>query len=369
MATHIGVPERLLSTLEELPGKDMKRFQWYLTQNIPDGFSQIPKCDLENADRQDTVDKMVNTYGQDGAVNISRDILMKMNWNDLANTLKDVYQEEELEVFDLKKYSRSEEGFLRLLPVVKASKIALLNQCKLTERCCEELASALSANASYQTELDLSYNDFQDSGVKLLSVGLGSPHCKLETLSLRGCKLTESFSKTLASVLCSNSSNLRELDLSDNDLQDSGVVLLSVGLESQHCKLEILCLSLCRVTFEGCASLHSALTSNPSHLKMLDLSYNHPGDKGVKLLTALQEDPHCKLETFSVGYCAEIRIRPGPQRYACELMLDPNTAHRDLELSEHNRKCVCPVDPSVPLEKFTRIESQTHNASQTVLRL
>ncbi|KAL0151108.1 hypothetical protein M9458_053621, partial [Cirrhinus mrigala] len=44
-------------------------------------------------------------------------------------------------------------------------------------------------------------------------------------------------------------------------------------------------LSGCMVTEEGCAALASALSSNPSHLRELDLSYNHPGESGVKLLS------------------------------------------------------------------------------------
>uniref|UniRef100_A0A8C6UA11 NACHT domain-containing protein n=1 Tax=Neogobius melanostomus TaxID=47308 RepID=A0A8C6UA11_9GOBI len=60
----------------------------------------------------------------------------------------------------------------------------------------------------------------------------------------------------------------------------------------------ILLLSGCLISEEGCAALASALRSNPSHLTDLDLSFNHPGDTGVKLLTALQEDPHCSLSTL-----------------------------------------------------------------------
>ncbi|KAI7790868.1 putative ribonuclease inhibitor-like [Triplophysa rosa] len=83
----------------------------------------------------------------------------------------------------------------------------------------------------------------------------------------------------------SSNSPLRELDRSDNDLQDSGVKLISDGLKSSSCQLEILRLSGCMVTEEGCGYLASALNTNPSHLRELDLSYNHPGPSGVQLLS------------------------------------------------------------------------------------
>uniref|UniRef100_A0A3B4UIB7 B30.2/SPRY domain-containing protein n=1 Tax=Seriola dumerili TaxID=41447 RepID=A0A3B4UIB7_SERDU len=154
---------------------------------------------------------------------------------------------------------------------------------------------------------------------------------------LSGCKLSERSCEALSSVLSSQSSSLRDLDLSNNNLQDSGVNLLSAGLKKPQCKLEGLSLRGCLITEKGCASLASALNSNPSHLRELDLSYNHPGDSGVKLLSAGLEDPRWRLDTLGVDHCGPQRLRPGLRKYSCELELDENTVNRKLRLSDNNR--------------------------------
>ncbi|KAL0993540.1 hypothetical protein UPYG_G00109430 [Umbra pygmaea] len=187
-------------------------------------------------------------------------------------------------------------------------------------------------------ELDLSSNHLKDRGVKLLCAGPTSPICNIETLVLGYCGLTEVCCSDLASVLRSPNSQLKQLELKDNDLQDSGVTLLSTGLEDPHCKLHTLKLSGCLVTEEGCAALVSALRSNPSHLKELDLSYNHPGDSGVRLLSGGLEDPHWRLEKLNLDHGGEWRLKSGLKKYVCDLTLDPNTVNRRLSLSEENRK-------------------------------
>ncbi|XP_051232644.1 NLR family CARD domain-containing protein 3 isoform X2 [Dicentrarchus labrax] len=206
------------------------------------------------------------------------DNLSPAQWSALVFIL--LSSEKDLDVFDLKKYSDSEEALLRLLPVVKASNKTILSDCNLSERSCEALSSVLSSQSSNLKELDLSNNNLRDSGVKLLSAGLKNPHCTLETLRLSGCLITE----------------------------------------------------------EGCASLASALSSNPFHLRELDLRYNHPGDSAVRLLSAGLEDQSWRLDTLRVEPGGVRWSRPGLRKYFSELALDTNTVNRKIKLSDNNSK-------------------------------
>ncbi|XP_048866525.1 uncharacterized protein LOC125739964 [Brienomyrus brachyistius] len=257
--------------------------------------------------------------------------LSPAQWSALAFVL--LMSDKELDVFDLKKYIRSDEGLQRLLPVIKKSRTALLDSCRLTEKCCEVLASALRSNSSQLRELDLSDNDLQDSGVELLSAGLGDSHCKLEILRLSGCRVTEEGCSSLASALRSNPSHLRELDLSYNHPGDSRVKLLSAVLEDPSCKLEILSLINCRLTEKCCEVLASALRSNSSQLRDLDLSDNDLQDSGVKLLSAGLGDSHCKLEILSLNNC---RLTKKCCKVLASALRSNSSQLRDLDLSNND---------------------------------
>uniref|UniRef100_A0A672LH86 Uncharacterized protein n=1 Tax=Sinocyclocheilus grahami TaxID=75366 RepID=A0A672LH86_SINGR len=175
-----------------------------------------------------------------------------------------------------------------------------LSKCGVTDEGCAALASALRSNPSHLRKLDLNGNKLGDVGVKLLFAVLENPHLTsvIVLYRLLDCGVTDEGCAALASALRSNPSHLRKLDLSYNNLEDSGVKLFSTGLENPHCKLEELRLYDCGVTDEGCAALASALRSNPEHLRKLNLSGNKLGDSGVKLLSDLKNDPHYKLETL-----------------------------------------------------------------------
>ncbi|XP_007553170.1 NACHT, LRR and PYD domains-containing protein 4E-like [Poecilia formosa] len=213
---------------------------------------------------------------------LSTDKLTTAQWSALAFIL--LSSGKYLDEFDLKKYSASEDALLKLLPVVKASNRALLSGCNLSERSC----------------------------------------------------------KALSSVLSSQFCTLKELDLSDNNLHDSGVKHLSDGLKSPNCKLEILRLSGCLITDEGCASLALVLSNNPSHLKELDLTYNHPKPAGVKLLSSCKSST---LETLRLEHDEPKWLTPGLKKYSHQLTINTDTMSRLLKLTV-NKKKVIRVDKS-----------------------
>ncbi|XP_063074815.1 ribonuclease inhibitor-like [Engraulis encrasicolus] len=174
-----------------------------------------------------------------------------------------------------------------------------LADCGITGVGYAALASALKSNPSHLEELDLRGNDPGDSEVKLLLELQQDPACKLQTLRLLKSDAAEQACAYLTSILHENPLLLTELDLEGKIPGDSGVKQFCALLEDSHCRIETLKLKGCSMTDEGCASLTSALATNPSHLTRLNLSDNKLGDSGVKQISTLLRMPDCKLQTLA----------------------------------------------------------------------
>uniref|UniRef100_A0A3P9PIT6 NACHT domain-containing protein n=1 Tax=Poecilia reticulata TaxID=8081 RepID=A0A3P9PIT6_POERE len=221
---------------------------------------------------------------------------------------------EVVDELDLEKYNTSEAGKLRLVPAVKNCIKARLGGSDLSETECKVVASALKSTPSHLMDLEVSrIIELKDSGMKHLS------HKMYSLLRLKWCRLSEISCASLASALKSNPSHLTELELSKNyDLKDAGVKELCGFLQTPFCKIQKLTLKECRLSEISCASLVSALQSNPSHLTELDLSENkNLKDAGVKELCGFLQTPFCKIQILRYK-CSSVHISMNNLYYSVE---------------------------------------------------
>uniref|UniRef100_A0A8C1MRM6 Uncharacterized protein n=1 Tax=Cyprinus carpio TaxID=7962 RepID=A0A8C1MRM6_CYPCA len=259
---------------------------------------------------------------------LSENELKNIGVNHLCDVLKDSHCK--LERLRLSDCSITEEGYKALASALRSNPSHLIeldltgndpgqsgvkklsdllqdDSCKLkiirflkspaAQEACDYLTKVLGKSPLFLTELDLSEDKIGDLDWEKLSALLVDSHSKLEKIKLNNCELTEKSCSVLATVL-SSKTILKEMNLNNSHLQDSGVKEICEGLKNTVCELEILKLSDCSITEEGYKALASALRSNPSHLIELDLTGNDPGQSGVKELSDLLQDPNFQLKTL-----------------------------------------------------------------------
>uniref|UniRef100_A0A8C5DF34 B30.2/SPRY domain-containing protein n=1 Tax=Gouania willdenowi TaxID=441366 RepID=A0A8C5DF34_GOUWI len=299
--------QRLLQGLLTQTGSDSQTNQRtvdYIKEKLSEGLSTERSINLFHCLNEVNDHSLLEQIQQSmRSGRLSTEKLSPAKWSALVFIL--LSSQEHLDVFDLKRFSPSEEAFLKLLPVVKASK-----KVKQTSKSCAALSSVLSSQSSSVKHLDLSNNDLQDSGVKLLCEGLKSPHCKLDSL-----RSVDHMFHQHCLVPCLLT------------------CFLSCGCFSESS------LSGCVITEVGGASLAAALSSNSSSVRELDLSYNHPGDSAAKLV-------RCEVVVMYIvlmllcnqsSLVTSVKLRYNGGGYFCHIHLDTNSINRNLRLSDNNR--------------------------------
>ncbi|XP_069089620.1 NACHT, LRR and PYD domains-containing protein 12-like isoform X2 [Pleurodeles waltl] len=174
-----------------------------------------------------------------------------------------------------------------------------IKNCRLSDLCCQDLALVLAAQTSLK-ELDLSQNSLQVRRLAWLVEGLARPTQELQKLTLEGCSLCPDCCKELSVLLAHPS--LRELNICENPMGDSGIGWICTTLKHPNCKLQTLLLKNCQLTSDACSSLSSVLPLMWT-LTELDLSCNTLGDSGMSRLCPYLMHPKCKLQTLRVQTC------------------------------------------------------------------
>eukprot|EP00066_Takifugu_rubripes_P029398 XP_011618664.1 PREDICTED: NACHT, LRR and PYD domains-containing protein 12-like [Takifugu rubripes] len=195
------------------------------------------------------------------------------------------------------------------------------------------MGSVLSSESSALRELDLSDNNLEQPKMELLAAGLESPCCNLQSLRLSSCVITKDSCACLALALQTNPSHLKELDLSYNPLGDGGVMVLSAALKDPHCMLHKLRLSGCNLSEGSCRDLALVLSTETSSIKDLDLSDNNIQDSGLMLLSDGLNSPHCQVEVVRLSGCD---LSPKSCEVLASALNFRALSLRELELNNNN---------------------------------
>uniref|UniRef100_A0A3P9HQR9 NACHT domain-containing protein n=1 Tax=Oryzias latipes TaxID=8090 RepID=A0A3P9HQR9_ORYLA len=220
--------------------------------------------------KPETIQRAINNLKEINSEGVSPD--RSINIYHCLMEMKDLSVHQEIQEF-LKSKKKSEkklsEIHCSLEFIIRSPVSVLLSLCRLSYQCglpethYEIVASALKSNPSNLTELDLSSNILEDSSMKVLCSGLESPNCRLQTLRLIFCNLSKISCDALVSALKFKPSRLKELDLTDNNLESTVVQQLQDLVKSANSKRQTLrSVAGCLLTFVHHKVLLAAISSS-----------------------------------------------------------------------------------------------------------
>ncbi|XP_063050016.1 protein NLRC3-like, partial [Engraulis encrasicolus] len=185
----MGIMEKMRAALGQA-GHQGQLKKWQMDNDKTIRYIKEKILDVSSSDRMINLFHCLNELNDHSLVEeiqsyldaetLSEAKLSHGQWSALVFVL--LTSDQNLDVFDLKKYVRSDEALLRLAPVVEESHTTLVDSCGLTAQSCSTLASVLCKQSSNLRKLDLSGNCIGDAGIKELCSGLKNLNCSLKTL-------------------------------------------------------------------------------------------------------------------------------------------------------------------------------------------
>ncbi|XP_073053636.1 RAN GTPase-activating protein 2-like [Primulina eburnea] len=142
----------------------------------------------------------------------------------------------------------------------------------------------------YLTEIYLSYLNLEDVGATAIADALKETAPSLEVLEMAGNDITAEAAPSLASCIAKKMA-LMKLNLSENDLKDDGVLLISKVLGVEHDQLKEVDMSQNSLRRAASRTLAQALVNKPS-FKLLNINGNFISDEGIdELKDIFKENP------------------------------------------------------------------------------
>lgn len=121
-----SVRDALIKALEELGEKSFKKFRNKLNDwKTEAGFNKIPRCKLEDADREDVVDLILRSYMTSYGPELTLDVLDNIDEKQVASDLR--VDLESVEGFTWR--SKPTSGASPVVPFVDKHREALISRC------------------------------------------------------------------------------------------------------------------------------------------------------------------------------------------------------------------------------------------------